>query len=78
MSVGFLIEAERSARVGREAADKASLGGAGFALWFRLLLLRAHANRLLRRTLKQVRPMRKTRIDELSPYILKDIGWPPE
>ena len=32
----------------------------------------------LRRTLKPTRPVRKTRIDELSPHIRKDIGWPPE
>ncbi|MBN9317558.1 MAG: hypothetical protein J0I99_17585 [Devosia sp.] len=42
--------------------------------WLRLALARLQANALLRRTLK---PMRKTRIDELSPYILRDIGWPP-
>ncbi|MBN9309753.1 hypothetical protein [Devosia sp.] len=42
--------------------------------WLRLALAQLQADALLRRTLK---PMRKTRIDELSPYILRDIGWPP-
>ena len=46
--------------------------------WFRLLVLRRYADALLRRTLKPNPPVRKTRIDELSPYVLKDIGWPPE
>jgi hypothetical protein len=78
MSVGFLIEVERSARLRREGADRAALAGAGFAVRFKLLVLRAQADRLLRRTLGPARPMRKTRIDELSPHILRDIGWPPE
>jgi hypothetical protein len=42
------------------------------------LVLRFYADALLRRMLEPARPVRKTRIDELSPHILRDIGWPPE
>jgi hypothetical protein len=77
MSVGFLIEVERNARLRRDQAGVALPAGRGVNAWLSSLLLRAHANRLLRRALRQVRPVRKTRIDELSPYILRDIGWPP-
>ena len=58
--------------------SRADLPAYRFGQWFRLLVLRRYANALLRRTLGPIRPMRKTRIDELSPYIRKDIGWPPE
>lgn len=42
------------------------------------LVMRFYADALLRRMLKPAQPVRKTRIDELSPHILKDIGWPPD
>ena len=46
--------------------------------WIEALVMRFYADALLRRTFKPTRPVRKTRIDELSPHIRKDIGWPPE
>ena len=72
MSVGYLIEAEKSARMRR---DEAPLAGAGVGAWFSSLLMRAHANRLLKRTLR--RPDR-IRLDEMPAYLKRDLGLPPD
>lgn len=69
MSVGYVIEAERSARRYGAAPRQA-----GLASWIRSVLLRAHANRLLRRTLR--RPER-VHLDEMPAYLKRDLGLPP-
>lgn len=58
--------------------SRADLPAYRFGLWFRLLVLRRYADAMLRRTLEPKRLSRRTHVDELSPYILKDIGWPPQ
>lgn len=72
MSVGYLIEAERSLRMRRE--ERAPVVP-GIAAWFGSLLSRAHANRLLRRALR--RPDR-IHLDEMPAYLKRDLGLPPD
>ncbi|WP_423065266.1 hypothetical protein [Devosia sp. CN2-171] len=72
MSVGYLIEVEKSARM---QPDEAPLAAPAVGAWFRSLLLRAHANRLLRRTLR--RPER-IHLDEMPAYLKRDLGLPPD
>lgn len=68
MSVGYLIEVEKSARMRR---DEAPLAGPGVGAWFSSLLMRAHANRLLRRP-------DRIRLDEMPAYLKRDLGLPPD
>ena len=72
MSVGYLIEVEKSARLRRDAAMPAA---PGVGAWLKSLLLRAHANRLLKRTLG--RPER-VHLDEMPAYLKRDLGLPPD
>ena len=72
MSVGYLIEVEKSARLRRDAAPQAA---PGIGAWFGSLLLRAHANRLLKRTL---RPPQRVHLDEMPAYLKRDLGLPPD
>ena len=58
--------------------SRADLPAYRFGQWFRLLALRRYANAMLQRTLAPKQPARRTPVDELSPHILRDIGWPPE
>jgi hypothetical protein len=43
--------------------------------WLRALVLKRSANAMLRRLLHRQRP---TNIEELSPYLLRDLGLPPD
>jgi len=43
--------------------------------WFRLFMLRHHANAMLRRTL---RPPQRIELDGLSPHLRMDLGLPPD
>lgn len=54
---------------------RADLPARGFGVWFRRLVLRRYANAMLKRTLRQPR---LTPLDQLSPYLLRDIGVPPD
>ncbi len=72
MSVGYLIEVEKSARLRRGEALPAK---PGLSAWFGTFLLRAHANRLLKRTLG--RPER-IHLDEIPAYLKRDLGLPPD
>lgn len=72
MSVGYLIEVEKSARLRHAEAVPAT---PGIGAWFKSLVLRAHANRLLRRTLG--RPER-IHLDEMPAYLKRDLGLPPD
>ena len=72
MSVGYLIEAERSARPGNGRAAPAAPRR---VTWFRSLLLRAHANRLLKRALGRPERMH---VDEMPAYLKRDLGLPPD
>lgn len=58
--------------------SRADLPAYQFAQWFRLLVMRLYADAMLRRTLRPKPAVRRTPVDELSPYIRRDIGWPPE
>lgn len=72
MSVGYLIEVEKSAVPQRDEALPA--GAAGIGVWFQSLLLRAHANRLLKRTLGHPQHLQ---LDEMPDYLKRDLGLPP-
>lgn len=65
-----LRQAVASINVGR-----ADLPARGFGQWFRTLVLRRYANAMLKRTLRR---SRRTHLDQLSPYLLRDIGVPPD
>jgi hypothetical protein len=47
----------------------------GLRRWFRALVMRRYADAMLKRTL---RSRKRSGLDGLSPYLLKDVGLPPD
>ena len=75
MSVGFVIEAEAAAGIRHGRAGVTPRAGRGVAGWVRTMVLRAQANRLLRRTLRP--PVQQLNLDEMPAYLRRDLGLPP-